>query len=334
VLIPLRILFQSIAGLALLCGSIIGLSTVLNAQQVGLLSDARAYAPDKPIAGQIELVGSTLMQPLAALWMDEFVKIHPEIVSKIECQGSEESFKKLANSTNVIGLLSREVTAEELAQWSKELNKKLIAIEVGYDVLSIIVHKDNPIRALAWNSQKNSPLSLSSDKPVEKWGDLGVDGSLGEKPITHVVMIPSHGLRSAANRILNLKDRPAALIVEKESQLDIVDAVAGSPESIAVVSANRALSESVRPISIAVDGQKIISPKNLQAVDLGYPLLRKLSVVVSLDSDGKMTPTVEELTKFILSRSGQETLVKDGLVPLDRSDIAVQEERLGWEQLK
>jgi len=133
---------------------------------------------------------------------------------------------------------------------------------------------------------------------------------------------------------LNLKDRPSAVLVQKENQPEILDAVAATPEAIAVVSANRALPNSVRALAIAVEGQRLISPRNARVVDLGYPLLRKLSVVVSLNEDGKLNPTVEEWTKFILSKAGQETLVKDGLVPLDRSDIAVQQERLGWDQLK
>jgi phosphate transport system substrate-binding protein len=312
----------------------LGFVFLARAQEVAPLSDAPAYAPEKPISGQIDLVGSTLMQPLATLWTEDFTKIHPEVVSKIDCQGSEESFKKISSSPNTIALLSREVGPDELNQWSKELNKKLIAIEVGYDVLSLIVHKDNPIRALAWNAQKNSPMSLSGDKPIEKWGDLGVDGPLGDKTITNVVIVPSHGLRTVAEGLLNLKDRPNAALIQKENQPDIVDTVAATPEAIAVVSANRAFNDSVRSLAIALDGQRIVSPRNTQAVDLGYPLLRKLSVVVSVDQQGKLTPVVEEWTKFILSRSGQEILIKDGLVPLDRSDIATQQERLGWEQLK
>jgi phosphate transport system substrate-binding protein len=328
---PLRQGFESWCWL---CLFIIGSVSLVRAQDRLGLSEAPAYAPEKPITGQIELVGSTLMQPLATLWIEDFTKIHPELVSKVDCQGSEESFKKLADSPNVIGLLSREVDAEELARWNKELNKKLIAIEVGYDILSMIVHKDNPIRALAWNAQANSPMSLSNDKPIEKWSDLGIDGTLGEKPITHVLIVPSHGLRSVAERFFNLKDRNGAVIVQKDNQPDIVDAVGATPEAIAVVSANRALTDSVRSLAIAVDGQKIVSPRSPQAIDLGYPLLRKLSVIVSQSDDGKLTPAVEELTKFILSQTGQETLIKDGLVPLDRSDIALQQEKLGWQQLK
>ena len=168
---------------------------------VDALSQAAAYAPDKPIAGRLEFVGSTLMQSLATMWAEDFAKIHPEVTSKIDCQGSEESFKKFSDASATIALLSREVTPEELTQWSKDVKKNLIAIDVGYDVLSIIVHKDNPLRALAWNPKTNSPMSLSNDKTIEKWGDLGIDGPLSDKPLTHVLIVPSHGLRSVARAV-------------------------------------------------------------------------------------------------------------------------------------
>jgi phosphate transport system substrate-binding protein len=69
-------------------------------------------------------------------------------------------------------------------------------------------------------------------------------------------------------------------------------------------------------------------------VDLGYPLLRKLTVVARLDESGKLAPQIEEFIRFVLSNQGQDSLVKDGFVPLDRSDIYAQQELLGWEVLK
>jgi predicted dehydrogenase len=97
------------------------------------------------------------------------------------------------------------------------------------DVAHWLTGKDNPLRALAWNPKTNSPMSLSNDKSIEKWGDLGIEGPLSDKPLTQVLIVPSHGLRSVAERFLNLKDRPKAITVEKENQLDIVDAVAAMP---------------------------------------------------------------------------------------------------------
>jgi phosphate transport system substrate-binding protein len=117
----------------------LGVVFLARAQEVAPLSYAPAYAPEKPISGQIDLVGSTLMQPLATLWTEDFTKIHPEVVSKIDCQGSEESFKKLSSSPNTIALLSREVGPEELNQWSKELNKKTIRSERWHGMLRKIL---------------------------------------------------------------------------------------------------------------------------------------------------------------------------------------------------
>lgn len=298
------------------------------------LSDAPPYAPEQPISGSIELVGSTLMQPIAALWMDEFAKIHPELKRVIDCQGSEESFKKLEASPAVLGLLSREVTSEELAAINKDNQRKYVAINVGYDAIAIIVHPSNPVRALAWDAQSGSPLSISGDKTVSTWADLGVDGDLAAKPLNYILITPSHGLRSVSESVLALAKNSSATKTEKQNQLEIIEAVAADPTAIAVVSAQRVPKDSVRALPIALDASRVISPSNPQAVDAGYPLLRKLSIVARLEDSGKLAPQVDEFLRFVLSRQGQDTLIQDGLIPLDRSDVFAQQELLGWEVLK
>lgn len=295
---------------------------------------APSYAPDKPIEGSIEIVGSTLMQPIAALWMDEFSKIHPELKSTIDCQGSEESFKKVANPTAVVGLLSREVTSEELASLNTDTKNRIVAISVGYDVISIIVNPKNPLQALAWDAKLGSPLSLGGEKSLTTWGDLGVEGELADKALNFVVIGKNHGLRTVSESVLAIQGKPDVKLIEKESQLEIVETVAADPAAIAVVSSTRITKDSVRPLPIALDASRIISSTNPQAVDLGYPLLRKLTVVARLDESGKLAPQIEEFVRFVLSNQGQDSLVKDGFVPLDRSDIYAQQELLGWEILK
>lgn len=308
--------------------------TTIPATRIAPLSDAPPYAPEQPISGSIELVGSTLMQPLATLWMDEFSKIHPELKKTIDCQGSEESFKKLETSPAVLGLLSREVTSDELASLNKDNQRKYVAINVGYDAIAIVVHPSNPIRALAWDAQSGSPLSIGGDKSVSKWADLGVDGDLGDKPLNFILITPSHGLRSVSESVLGLAKNPNASKSEKQNQLEIIEAVAADPTAIAVVSAQRVPKDSVRALPIALDASRVISPANPQAVDEGYPLLRKLSIIARLDESGKLTPQVDEFLRFVLSRHGQDTLIQDGLIPLDRSDVFAQQELLGWEVLK
>jgi phosphate transport system substrate-binding protein len=303
--------------------------TSLSAQE-----SAPSYAPDKPIEGSIEIVGSTLMQPIAALWMEEFSKIHPELKSTIDCQGSEDSFKKVTNPTAVVGLLSREVTSEELASLNTDAKNRVVAISVGYDVISIIVNPKNPLKALAWDAKIGSPLSIAGDKSITKWGDLGVEGELADKPLNFIVIGKNHGLRTVSESVLAIQGKPDVKLIEKESQLEILEAVAADPAAIAVVSSTRVTNDSVRPLPIALDASRLIASNNPQAVDLGYPLLRKLTVVARLDESGKLAPQIEEFIRFVLSNQGQDSLVKDGFVPLDRSDIYAQQELLGWEVLK
>ncbi|MBM3966957.1 MAG: hypothetical protein FJ308_18115 [Planctomycetes bacterium] len=297
--------------------------------------DGDPYAPDKPLAGELEIFGSTRMQQLASLWSEEFRQIHADATFKINCQGSEESFPKLVSGKNVLGLISREVTDEELEKWSKELGTPLSAITVGYDVLALIVHPQNPIRGLSWNSKLGTPLTLSDDKLVAKWGDLGIESPLAERSISHQVLSKKHGLRTVAERVqLPAKGNDDA-IHKYESQQDIIDAVAKDVAALGLISAVHCPLNKVRPLAISVDAASFISPMDSLATGKGYPLKRALTLVVVKSEDGSAKQTlVDEFVTYILSRQGQEILSKDGILPLDGSELSAQKEKLGWTVLK
>jgi phosphate transport system substrate-binding protein len=69
-------------------------------------------------------------------------------------------------------------------------------------------------------------------------------------------------------------------------------------------------------------------------IDRGYPLIRKLNLVLIAPEDSKEDPLVNEFLAFVLSRQGQEVLCKDGFVPLDGSELILQLEKLGRIDLK
>lgn len=297
--------------------------------------DGDPYAPDKPLAGEVEIFGSTRMQQLASLWSEEFRQVHAEVEFKINCQGSEESFPKLVSGKSVLGLISREVSDEELEKWSKELGAPLTAIAVGYDVLALIVHPQNPIRGLSWNSKLGTPLSLSDDKLVAKWGDLGIESPLAEQWISHQVLSKKHGLRTVAERVQLPAKGNDDVIHEHESQQDIIDAVAKDVAALGLISAVRCPLDKVRPLAISVDAARFISPMDTLAAEKGYPLKRALTLVVAKSEDGAAKlPLVDEFVTYVLSRQGQEVLSKDGILPLDGSELSAQKEKLGWTVLK
>ena len=81
----------------------------------------------------------------------------------------------------------------------------------------------------------------------------------------------------------------------------------------------------VRALPIAPKvGAPAVEPNYANALSKKYPLSRYLYIYVVRDPRRPMDPLTREFLKFVLSREGQEIVVKDGFLPLPVS--VVQEE--------
>jgi phosphate transport system substrate-binding protein len=294
-----------------------------------------SYAPDKPIAGTLDIVGSTLMQQLASLWLSEFKEIHPELEGSIDCRGSESSLPQLVSERPTIAMLSRSISSDELAKINRDPQHAIRAITVGRDVLAMIVHPENPIDAVRWFPDRSSMWAKGTDASTVRWSILGAPTPLGDEPIQFHLPSKEHGLRSLADRFLisDLTIGPDS-IIEVSNPYEITDSVQRDRNSIAMVSATRALDKKVKPLSIAIDSRATISPFDSDALENGYPWVRDLSLMFPVDSKGKRHPVIDEFLAFVLSRNGQNILNQDGFVPLEPLSLDNQRESLGWEVIK
>jgi phosphate transport system substrate-binding protein len=81
----------------------------------------------------------------------------------------------------------------------------------------------------------------------------------------------------------------------------------------------------VRALPIASKvGAEAVEPNYANALSKKYPLSRYLLIYVVRDPRRPMDPLTREFLKFLLSREGQEVVVKDGFLPLPAA--VVQEE--------
>jgi phosphate transport system substrate-binding protein len=293
------------------------------------------YAPDKPIAGTLDIVGSTLMQQLASLWLSEFKELHPELVGSIDCRGSESALPQLAQERPTIAMLSRSITTDELAKINSDPKHPIRAITVGRDVLAMIVHPENPIDAVRWFPDRSSMWAQGTAASTIPWSILGAPTPLGEEPIKFHLPSKEHGLRSLADRFL-VSDLTIGSdsIVEVSNPYEITDSVHRDRTSIAMVSATRALDKKVKALPIVIDRRAAISPFDSDALENGYPWVRDLSLMFSVDSEGNRHPVIEEFLAFVLSRNGQDILNQDGFVPLEPLALDHQRDILGWEVIK
>jgi len=80
----------------------------------------------------------------------------------------------------------------------------------------------------------------------------------------------------------------------------------------------------VRAVPLAKEGDDYKSAEMKNVLNGSYPLARFLSVYVNKKPGKPLDPLVVEFLKYILSKEGQEVVVKDGYIPLPAS--VLQEE--------
>jgi phosphate transport system substrate-binding protein len=330
-------------------------SNQAESNQAGATGDASAadpYVPREGISGSLQIVGSTTVQQAAALWADGFTGFHPEVKLAIDCRGSELAIPKLAKGGNVIAVFSRAVEPTELAAWRKDIDGTFQVITIGHDPVAVVVHPDNPLAALSWNPESKPSLlaklaaAPSADAPAPandaapaltaiRWGDLGVTGDLADKPIAIYALDNTHGSRRYVDQLLQSGGADAARVVTaKKNQTELIGAVRADRQGLGFVRATVASAPGLKVLSIRrVDGPAI-NPLAADSAERDYPLVRPLTLLVSLGEKEKPNQLSIEFVSYVLSRLGQIDLVKDGLLPLSRPQIQAQQELLGQERLR
>jgi phosphate transport system substrate-binding protein len=85
----------------------------------------------------------------------------------------------------------------------------------------------------------------------------------------------------------------------------------------------------VRAISLAkADGAPYYSTEPDNVYSGKYPLARFLYVYVNKPPDGELDALTREFLRYVLSREGQRTVVKDGYLPLTASVVEKERAKL------
>jgi phosphate transport system substrate-binding protein len=234
---------------------------------------------------------------------------------------------KLAKSEMQVGLMSRPLTPKELKE------SGVIAIAAAKDVLGIVVHPDTPIDALTLEQGVRLLRDpANAQQPGAKtWGDLGVGGDWAAKPITLYGREEGAGAWGyLVNRFLG-EDAASRTTVECAGYAEICEKVAKNPGSLGYVSLSLATPTNAKVMALQLtSGETIAAARTGESMDPRYPLVRELYIVMKRTPDGKLPPLAEEFLRYVLSRSGQEDVVKAGFLPLRRDEVLASRDQLGW----
>lgn len=278
-----------------------------------------AYVKVEGVAGNLNSIGSDTLNNLMTYWAESFRKAYPNVNIQIEGKGSNTAPPALTEGTAQIGPMSREMKAEEAEAFEKKHGYKPTKIGVALDALGVYVNKDNPIEAMTLPQvdavfSKTRKGGLAED--ISIWGQLGLVGDWANRPIS------IYGRNSASGTYVFFKEH--ALM--KGDYKDTVKEQPGSSSVVQGITEDKAgigysgigyKTSGVKTISLASGASgEAYAPTYTNVLSGKYPLSRMLYVYVA-KKPGEPLPTLErEFIRFILSKEGQEIVVKDGYLPL------------------
>lgn len=304
----------------------------LSAQPAKVDSAIPAYNKTSGVSGNVSSVGSDTLNNLMTLWAESFRRQYPNIRVQIEGKGSSTAPPALIQGAAQLGPMSRVMKANEIDDFEKKYGYKPTPIRVAVDALAVYVNKDNPLQQLTLQEVDAifSKGRSCGGKPVADWGQAGVkDGAWAGRPIS------LFGRNSASGTYGFFKEHALC----KGDFKDTVKEQPGSASVVQGVTEDRAAigysgigyrTSGVRPLKIAAKkGAPYYGTDAADVYSGRYPLSRFLYIYVNKAPNRPLDPLVRELVKFVLSREGQEIVVKDGYLPLAAKVVQEELEKSG-----
>jgi phosphate transport system substrate-binding protein len=286
-----------------------------------------SYKAVSGVSGNISSIGSDTLNNLMTLWAETFNKFYPNAKMQIEGKGSSTAPPALISGTAQLGPMSRPMKGTEIDQFEKKYGYKPTPIRTSVDALAVFVNKDNPIKCLSV-SQIDGIFSKSrragAKEDISRWGQLGLTGEWADKPIS------LYGRNSASGTYGFFKEHML-------KNGDYKDSVKEQPGSAAVVQGGTVdryaagysgigyATAGVKAVPLSEkDGGKCVEASADNAYSGSYPLARFLYVYVNKAPGQPLDPLTREFVKLMVSKDGQEAVVKDGYFPIPAS-IAKEE---------
>ena len=278
-----------------------------------------SYEKASGVSGNLSSVGSDTLANLMTLWAEDFKRAYPNVNIQIQAAGSSTAPPALTEGTSNIGPMSRMMKDKERESFEKRYGYAPTAIPVAIDALAVFVNKDNPIEGLTIpqiDAVFSSTRKCGFSKDDTTWGDLGVSGSLAGQSIQLFGRNSVSGTYGYFKKKALCKGDFKNNVNEQPGSASVVQGVSESINGIGY-SGIGYKTASVRALPLAKkDGDDFVEATPANAVTGKYPLSRFLYVYVNKAPNKELAPITAEFIKLVLSKQGQEVVVKDGYVPV------------------
>lgn len=288
------------------------------AQTVSVDKRLPVYKPAQGVSGTIKSVGSDTLNNLMTLWAEEFKKNYPNVQIEIEGKGSSTAPPALVAGAANFGPMSRTMKDQEIDDFEKKFGYKPTAVQTSIDVLAVYVHKDNPIAKQGLTLQQVDAIFSSSrkggaSKDIKTWGQLGATGEFANLPISLYGRNSASGTYGYFKENALFKGDYKSTVKEQPGSSSVVQGVASDKAGIGYSGIGYKTAD-VEAVPLAKTGTSYVPASVDHAGD--YPLARFLMIYVNKKPNEALDPLRREFLKLIFSKQGQETVIKDGYIPI------------------
>jgi phosphate transport system substrate-binding protein len=262
-------------------------------------------------AETIANIGSDTMLQLAMAWSEAYKVVEPGVNVEVSGGGSGVGIAGLINGSVDLANSSRAFEEKEAADLHAKSGKDPVGVTVGYDALSIYVHKDNPLQEI---TMEQLAQIYSKDGKIRKWADLGVQvpGAKGDEIIAVSRQNNSGTHHYFKEAVIGKKGMLRPDCVNQNGSADVVNLVGTTPNSIGY-SGMGYRTAAVKILKVSrVAGEPSVLPSIESTLDKTYPISRPMFLYTA----GEPEPGIKKYVEWILSEPGQRILVENGYVPL------------------
>lgn len=306
--------------------------SIKNFVKVGVLASTFAFGmnaaaeidPNLPnyqrasgVSGNFTSIGSDTLNNLMTLWAEDFAKFYPNVNIQIQGAGSSTAPPAIIQGASQFGPMSRAMKQEEIEEFVDAYGYEPYALPVAIDMLAVYVNKDNPIESMTL-PQVDAVFSATRrggyDSNITRWGDLDLSGDWGNRDIT------VYGRNSVSGTYGYFKEnalyggdfKPS--VNEQPGSSSVVQGVTESINGIGY-SGIGYITSGVRAVPLAKDAN---SPAYGATADEAndYPLSRFLYVYINKAPNQQLDPMQAEFVRMVFSKQGQQTVQRDGYLPI------------------
>lgn len=243
------------------------------------------------LTGQIQLAGSTTVQPLAEVLAEAFMAENKGVMVEIQGGGSSVGVTSAGEGTVDIGNVSRNVKGSEFEEFPE-----LQVFTIAYDGIAVVTNPDLDLPSLSIDQVK---VIFAGE--ITNYSEVG-------GPDAEIVVVSREegsGTRAAFEELVMQTGDAQALIsadaLLQQSNGQIRTTLAETPNTIGYLSFGF-LDESIKPV--AIDG---VEPTVENVKNGSYAIFRPLIML----TNGEPNSLAGAFLNFILSDEGQDIVSED-----------------------